>query len=256
MSASSPDRLTVLFSGHDLKFIRAFVAYCGRNSRYRVLVDEHQGHQIKDPHKSLELLSAADVVFCEWCLGNAKWYSQRKSPGQRLIIRLHHQEMDLAYRHELAWHNVNAIIFTNSHHYNRFRREQPQQSGKALVIYCDVDCDALDQVKLPGAEFNLGLVGFNPMRKRPDLAFEILARLRQCDSRYSLFFKTRIPWEYKWLWDSPTNVIITVVFLRWLRRPPITTQWPLIHMATTCRCGPRKLDSSCQPAITKEHTKR
>jgi glycosyltransferase involved in cell wall biosynthesis len=194
---------TVLFSGHDLKFIRGFVAHCQSDPRYRVLIDQHPGHQILDTDRCLELLPSADVIFCEWCLGNAKWYSQRKRPEQRLLVRLHHQEMELPFRHELEWDNVDAIIFTNVPHYRRFCREQAPQSGKAVVICCDVDCDLLDNGKLPGAEFNLGLVGINPMRKRPDLAFAILQKLRQTDSRYTLFFKTRMPWEYKWLWDRP-----------------------------------------------------
>jgi glycosyltransferase involved in cell wall biosynthesis len=198
-------RKTILFSGHDLKFIRGFMTHCESLERYRVLIDQHPGHQITNPAKSLELLPSADVIFCEWCLGNAKWYSQRKRPHQRLLIRVHHQEMELPYRWELEWENVDAIIFTNFPHYERFCREQSEHKAKALVIYCDVDCEALDREKLPCAEFNLGLVGINPMRKRPDLALEILRRLRQNDSRYSLFFKTRMPWEYKWLWDRPNE---------------------------------------------------
>jgi glycosyltransferase involved in cell wall biosynthesis len=194
---------TILFSGHDLKFIRGFVVHCESRPHYRVLIDEHPGHQITNPARSLELLPCADVIFCEWCLGNAVWYAQRKRPDQRLLIRLHHQEMELPYRWELNWQNVDAIIFTNLPHYERFCREQPEHKAKALVIYCDVECEALDRDKLPWAEFNLGLVGMNPMRKRPDLALEILRRLRQNDSRYTLFFKTRMPWEYKWLWDRP-----------------------------------------------------
>lgn len=196
---------TILFSGHDLKFLRGFVAHCASDSRYRVLVDEHPGHRITHPSRCQELLPAADVIFCEWCLGNAVWYSQHKRAGQRLIIRLHHQEMELPYRHELEWDRVDSIIFTNLPHYERFCREQAEQRTKAVVIYCDVDCSALDQEKLPGAEFNLGMVGINPMRKRPDLALGILATLREVDSRYTLCFKTRWPWEYRWLWDRPAE---------------------------------------------------
>jgi glycosyltransferase involved in cell wall biosynthesis len=203
MNDQGSTQKTILFSGHDLKFIRAFVAHCESDSGYRVLIDQHTGHEINSSGKCLELLPSADVIFCEWCLGNAKWYSQRKRPDQRLIIRLHHQEMGLPYRYELEWDNVDALIFTNFPHYNRFCREQPEHSDKAVVIFCDVDCEALDQDKLPGAEFNLGLVGINPMRKRPDLASEVLAKLHRTDSRYTLFFKTRMPWEYEWLWGRP-----------------------------------------------------
>ncbi len=111
--------------------------------------------------------------------------------------------MGLPYRNQLDWRKVDGLIFTNYAHYHTFRREQPEHAAKALVIFCDVDCEALDQDKLPWADFNLGLVGINPMRKRADLAFAILTRVRQTDSRFTLFFKTRMPWRDKWLWERP-----------------------------------------------------
>lgn len=203
LKATRTRPIRVLFNGHDLKFLRNIIQVFSHNQAYEVRIDEWKGHETSDQNHSEAVLRWADVIFCEWCLGNAKWYSQRKRPEQRLFIRLHHQEMGLPYRYELEWNNVDALIFTNFPHYNRFRREQPEHADKALPIFCDVDCDVLDQDKLPWAEFNLGLVGINPMRKRPDMAFDILKKLRQSDSRYTLFFKTRMPWDYKWLWDRP-----------------------------------------------------
>jgi len=195
----------LLFAGHDLKFVREFLRCFSANPAYEVRVDEWKGHNIRGANTGDEGLAWADAIFCEWCLGNAKWYSERKRPGQRLLIRLHHQEMGLPFRRELQWSNVDALIFTNFTHYNAFRHEQPECADKALVVFCDVNCPAFAQEKLPGTEFNLGLVGMNPMRKRLDLALEILARLRQTDSRYTLFVKTRMPWEYRWLWERSTE---------------------------------------------------
>lgn len=199
--AASEPPVRLLFSGHDLKFLRNIIDTFSRDPAYDVRIDEWQGHDRFDSARSEELLRWADVIFCEWCLGNARWYSQRKLPRQRLFIRLHHQEMELRYRYELEWANVEGLIFTNVPHHERFGREQPEHAAKALVLFCDVDCDALDQEKLPSSEFNLGIVGINPMRKRPDLALEILSELRRSDSRYTLALKTRMPWEYRWLWD-------------------------------------------------------
>ena len=200
-TGTSGRRLRILLNGHDLKFTGPFVQWASADSRYEIRVDKWHGHEAHDERRSLELLEWADVVYCEWCLGSAAWYSSRRRPGQRLFIRLHHQEMELHYRREIAWENVDAIVFTNFRHYRVFEIEQPECIGKAVVIFVAIDCDGFDVAKLPGAEFNLGLVGINPLRKRPDLTVQILDRLRRVDRRYALYFKSRMPWEYWWLWE-------------------------------------------------------
>src|SRR5215207_11273953 len=97
---------TVLFSGHDLRFLRPYVEFCRSSPHYRVLIDEHEGHVLSDTAKARCLLEQADVVFCEWALGNAVWYSHQKAPHQLLIVRLHHQELNLRYLDEIAWDAV------------------------------------------------------------------------------------------------------------------------------------------------------
>jgi len=192
--------IKLLFSGHDLKFLRNIIPAYQNKKGYDVLIEEHKGHVPTDTGRCETFLKKADIVFCEWCLGNAVWYSHNLKPHQKLIIRVHHQEMKLPYRYQLAWENVNNIIFTGYFHFNNFKREQPEHADKARLIFCDVKCDDLFRTKFHYSEFNLGLVGINPMRKRPDLAIEILYHLKKIDSRFTLFFKTRMPWEYDWLW--------------------------------------------------------
>ena len=200
-SVTRPVRL--LFNGHDFKFARRFIEHFSRDPRYEVRLDEWPGHDARIPGQSEAMLDWADVIFCEWCLGNARWYSHHKRPGQKLFVRLHSQEMNLPYRFELAWENVDAIVFISFQHHERFCREQPDQAAKSTVIFNYTDCDALAEPKLPGACFNLGMVGINPQLKRPDLALDILAGLRRIDSRYTLSIKSRMPWEYTWLWNRP-----------------------------------------------------
>lgn len=197
--------LRILFNGHDLKFARRIMEGFSARPDYEVRIDQWQGWSSFDAAKSEQLLQWADIVFCEWCLVSARWYSQRKRPGQKLFIRLHSQEMNLPFRYELEWSNVDAIIFINFQHYAAFCTEQPEHRDKAVIIFNDVPSDALDQPKLPGAEFNLGFVGLSPQLKRPDLAVEILAQLRRLDPRYVLAIKGRMPWEYSWLWERPAE---------------------------------------------------
>jgi glycosyltransferase involved in cell wall biosynthesis len=47
------------------------------------------------------------------------------------------------------------------------------------------------------------MIGIAPSRKRLDLGLDILARLRRHDPRYTLRVKSRLPWEYWWIWKKP-----------------------------------------------------
>jgi glycosyltransferase involved in cell wall biosynthesis len=74
---------------------------------------------------------------------------------------------------------------------------------KIVTIPNWVDDVSLDRPKLPGARFNLGFIGMAPARKRLDRAFDVLERLRAVDPRYHLFVKTKLTWDYPWLWRRP-----------------------------------------------------
>ena len=93
-SASAPahKRLTVLLAGHDFKFLPEITTKI-RQAGHRILIDRWDGHSGHDEELSRRMLSEADVIFCEWALGNVDWYSYNKLPGQRLITRFHAQEL-------------------------------------------------------------------------------------------------------------------------------------------------------------------
>ncbi len=189
----------ILFAGHDLKFLTPLIEYCQSNVDYRVSIDEHDGHQIADTQRSARLAKDAQILFCEWALGNAVWYSKNKRADQILIVRLHLQEMDLQYLDEIEWHAVDHLVFICPENEIQFTRKRPELAGITELIYNPIPCDGLNQPKLPGAEFNLGFIGIVPMRKRADLATEILLRLKKVDRRFSLSFKGRLPSEYPWM---------------------------------------------------------
>jgi glycosyltransferase involved in cell wall biosynthesis len=74
---------------------------------------------------------------------------------------------------------------------------------KVVVIPNWVDDVALDRPKLAGAEFNLGFIGMAPARKRLDRALDVLEWLRSGDPRYRLSVKTKLSWDYPWIWRRP-----------------------------------------------------
>lgn len=190
----------ILVAGHDLKFLTPIISRLERNPRYEVLIDQYEGHVIRDPARSARLLERADLVFCEWCLGNAEWYSQHTRQDQPLIVRLHLQERSLKFLDRIDWDRVNRLIFIAPEVMQQCLAERPFLAEQSALIYNPIPCNELDQPKLEGAEHNLGLIGISPKRKGPHLAAQILERLNTLDRRYTLFIKGQAPWEHGWLW--------------------------------------------------------
>ena len=196
-------RLRILFAGHDFKFLRPLLSHYARHPDFRVLTDEYRGHALRGTARSARLLREAEIVFCEWCLGNAEWYSHNKRPGQTLIIRLHRQELTVPYLDAIKWEAVDAICFICSHTRAEFLERFPGLEGKAKLIYNLVDVEGFGLAKRPDAAYALGLLGSSPRLKAPHLALELVGRLRAVDERYTLRIKGKHPHEYDWLWRRP-----------------------------------------------------
>jgi glycosyltransferase involved in cell wall biosynthesis len=186
-----------------LKFARPLVDHYGRHPDYRVLTDTYRGHVITDERKSKALLRQADVIFCEWALGNLEWYSRNKHADQSLVVRLHLQELNVPFLDRVLWDAVDAVFLIAPETRNEFLQRFPQLADRTRLIYNLVDLAAFDLPKHDDARFTLGVVGVAPRRKRPDLAIEIVRQLREHDPRYTLRVKGRNPREYEWLWRRP-----------------------------------------------------
>ena len=65
--------MNILFVGHDFKFAVTLIKHF--SSKCNVKIDKWQGHCKHDEDKTLELMNWANIVFCEWCLGNAVFCS-------------------------------------------------------------------------------------------------------------------------------------------------------------------------------------
>ena len=191
----------VLVNGHSLHFINLI---CEKllGHGYDVIYDKWEGHNVHDVDKSRKLLDQANILICEWCLGNAVWYSENKRPGQKLIIRLHLFERNEDYPWDVDMENVDSMIFVGPH----IRREAIAKFGwekwaetKLMVVPNYIDSKAFDLPKSPGARFNVGMVGIIRPRKRLDLALDIIEKLRSKDERFHLYIKGKTHREYRWL---------------------------------------------------------
>lgn len=200
---SLPPRLLV--AGHDLKFIDRWIDHA-RTLGVEVQADHWKDHAHHDEARSRELLAHADTVVCEWGLGNAVWYSHHVGPHQRLVVRVHAQELRGPYLRAVNHDAVDCYVFVGE----MMRRAATASHGVPLertaVIPNAVGTAALARAKKPEAAHTLGLVGLVPFSKRPDLAVDVLeAVLRQCPQG-TLRIKGHRPEEYPWMLQRPEEM--------------------------------------------------
>ncbi|MFA1551732.1 glycosyltransferase family 1 protein [Actinomadura chokoriensis] len=194
--------LRVGVAGHDLKFFSGLLDYLRSRSDMEVRVDHWPALKAHDEKRSQDLIEWADVIICEWCGPNALWFASRKRPDQRLVVRLHRFELYAPWPKQLDIDAVDSIICV-SPHYTRLTLETTGwPAAKVVTIPNWVDDAQLDRAKLPGAEHHLGMIGIAPSRKRLDLALDVLEELRRDDPRFTLFVKSKLPWEYWWIWQK------------------------------------------------------
>ncbi|EWH03468.1 glycosyltransferase family protein [Halomonas sp. BC04] len=190
----------VLVAGHDLKFFTLLQKKLEATGRFEFLTDRWQDHNKHNENRSRSLLEKADVIFCEWCLGNLKWYSHNKLPHQRLVGRFHLQERELPYVAEANWGNIDHISYVSEF----IRREGQKAFGfpfeKTSVIPNLLDESKFTPKKKTGdARYTLGIIGVAPARKRLDRALDLLESLLEEDDRYCLRVKGKHPLDYGWL---------------------------------------------------------
>jgi glycosyltransferase involved in cell wall biosynthesis len=193
-----PTRL--LFAGHSLSFCEGIARRAGTDGA-AVREDTWQTHRAHDEEASAAALAWADVVHCEWCLGNAVWYSRNKLPRQRLVVRFHRMELEMPFPGEVDLEQVDAMVFVARHVLMRACEQWgwDEDDPRFQIVPNGVDTDSLNLPKLPGAEFTLAAIGYVPRLKRLDRALDLLELLRRRDERYRLVVKGREPWEYPWM---------------------------------------------------------
>ncbi len=196
-------KLKILFEGHDLKFLTHVIDHFSAKNSVSVEIFTYPGHVIKDTSLIYKALPGFDIVFCEWGLGNLKWFSANKLPGQKLITRIHLQEFSTTYLNETEWEKVDRAIFVGPFMMDKFIRLFPGLQSKCTVISNLIDTRSYNLKKEPDAMYHLGLLGILPKRKSPHLGLEILQELRKTDNRFKLFIKGKRPEEVDWLWRKP-----------------------------------------------------
>ncbi len=198
---------TILFAGHDLKFVNDLIDKFKADG-YIVLIDKWSSHNKHNIEHSLDLLSKSDIVFCEWALGNAVWYSNHKMPNQKLFIRFHRQEIETEYPHNINYDAVDKMVFIVPHMLRKGIDLFNLSKIKDKLVYLPnyVSTTQLNIPKIPDARFNLGIVGIVPQMKRFDRALDILEQIRKKDDRYQLYIKGKLHTDYAWMEGRPDEI--------------------------------------------------
>lgn len=191
--------IKIVFAGHDLKFATMIIEYFQSLQNYEVKIDQWQSHEKHDEKHSRDCLEWADIIFCEWGLGNSVWYSNNKKEGQKLIVRMHFQEKDLKFPKFIDIDNVDKFIVITPYMFEEFHKNFRIPREKILYIDNLIDAEKLDKPKEKDSLFHLGICGILPARKRIDIAVDIFEKLWEKDHRYKLFIKGKKPEEVSWL---------------------------------------------------------
>ena len=200
-SAGRPLRVAV--ASHDLKFFTRIQEHLAELPGVELRLDHWEALSVHDVATSEAMADWADVVICEWAGPNLVWYSRHKRAGQRLIVRLHRFELEAGWLSDVRVDAIDQVVCV-SPFYAQLTAERTSWPVERIVVIPNwVDVAQFDRPKLAGAEFTLGMIGISPHRKRPDLGVEILARLRRHDRRYRLAIKSKMPWDYWWIWRKP-----------------------------------------------------
>ncbi|MDZ4091195.1 MAG: glycosyltransferase [Arthrobacter sp.] len=196
---------TVVIAGHDLKFATGIIDEL-RQRGHEVLIDRWLDHNKHDEQQSRALLQDADIIFCEWALGNAVWFATNKLPHQRLVTRVHSQELFRPFLKDIPYTNVDSVIFVGQHIADIAIRDHSVPRNKSIVVPNPVDTEIRQAAKADDARFHLGLVGIVPAQKHLDRALDVLKALREVDPRYRLFVKGKRPEDFAWMASRPVEM--------------------------------------------------
>lgn len=194
-------RMRLLVSGHDLKFLKGLFPHF--QAEYDLQVQELEEYMEFRPKEAQQMLKNADVVWCEWLLTSAQWYSHHIYPHQKLFIRAHRFEVMRKYGEKLDLNRIAKIITVSYYWFEEFTRKFHIPLEKCTVINNFIDVARYTTEKEPDAGYHLALIGALPKRKGLERAVDLLAMLKKRDSRYCLHVPGKRPEEFPNTWNVP-----------------------------------------------------
>lgn len=194
----------LLITGHDLKFILPVIPYL--KEEFNVEIDLWEGNDQHDASQSEKLAAWADIIWCEWLLGNAVYYSRIKNHRQRLIIRAHRFELMRSFGYEVDYENVDLIFLVNYYYFEQFIKKFSIPRAKARLLSNYVESRLYtDLLPSEKQKFNIGIIGILPKRKGLMRGLELLKLLLAVDKRYRLYLYGKHPRDAYWVQNNPSQ---------------------------------------------------
>ncbi len=187
--------------GNDLKFTQGIFDVIEKDYDFEVKYDLWQNH--RTPTDTTDtLIDWADVLFCEWALGNVNYVQKRKKKHQKLIVRAHRFEMNTNHHKLYDYNTIDAIFTVSPFVYEEFCRKTTFKRDTLYLVYNAIDTHKFAQKKTADAYYNLAFVGMVPQLKRLDRALDIFESIYEKDQRYKLYIKGHKPEDYGWVWNN------------------------------------------------------
>ncbi|GGH65116.1 hypothetical protein [Rothia aerolata] len=192
----------ILISSHDFRFIADTVHMFQRLPGVEVRLQEWPLASATPPENIQSDITWADTILCEWAGRNAVWYSHHLSSDKRLFIRLHGFESKSEWINNLNMDSVEKVLTVSAFYKNQLLARHGWESSQIEVIGNSINHGSFYRKKTSSAEFHLGMLGFTPLLKRPQVAVEILRLLVKKDTRFTLHLRGENPWNHTWLWQQ------------------------------------------------------
>ena len=192
----------VLVASHDNKFLDKVLLELKDYEGIEIRYDNWRTTSQHDQKLSEQLLDWADIILCEWAVGPAVFYSQNKKQHQKLLVRLHRFEITTEQPYEIKAQNVDSFIVVSDYIKDFCIQHYHWDEDLITVMPQFADTHHFDRSKIPGYKYNLGLLGCIPSLKRLDRSLDILEELRKVDKRYTLYIKSKMPWDVPFIWNK------------------------------------------------------
>lgn len=135
-----------------------------------------------------------DAIWFEFCWPPfQKMLAETDFGGRRVIMRVHRVEAyGRSHAANTPWHRVDDAVVVGPDMQNRLIAAAPglTRTTRLQVIHNGLDLERYRPAEAPDP-FRIGWCGYFSMHKNPNLALEILYRLRSEDPRYTLHIATR-----------------------------------------------------------------
>lgn len=225
-------KMRLLVSGHDLKFLKQLFPYFEKE--FDLTIQEYPEYTNLDVTQSKQLLEKNDIIWCEWLLLNANWYSNHIYSHQRLFIRAHRFELEKPYGFKVNWNKVSLLITVSYYYMERFIEKFGVPRERVTVINNFIDVNEYSKEKENDYKYNLAMIGILPKRKGLDRAIDILKELRKKNQKYKLYIAGKRPEEFPNTRNIPeerayyeqvdkkikeNNLEESVIYTGWIKTP-------------------------------------